>query len=149
MADQRGINSMVGVARVALGLSLAAACRLDEALAPLQQGATTMAARGQPPELANALLCLARVLGSAGDTAGMAATLAKARSALASCPGPGNGGRQSGHARAAPSGAARIPRATSPKSCSSRSTPSTPTSGRSTGSWECPAGPTPLSGPVP
>ena len=89
MADQRGINSMVDVARVALGLSLAAACRLDEALAPLQQGATTMAARGQPPELANALLCLARVLGAAGDTAGMAATLAKARSALASCPDPG------------------------------------------------------------
>ena len=92
MADQRGINSMVGVARVALGASLAADGRLDEALASLRQGVTTMAARGQAPELANALLCLARVLGTAGDTAGMTATLAKVRSALVSCPDPGTVG---------------------------------------------------------
>ena len=88
MADERGINSLTGVARVALGVSLAADGRPAEALTPLQQGVTAMAARGQPPELAGAMICLER---SPSDRRHrrLALTIKQARSMIDFCPDPG------------------------------------------------------------
>ncbi len=89
MADQHRINGLVGIARVALGVSLAAGGRPGDALAPLQHGITTMEYRGQPPELANALLLLARVLKTVGDSEMLTLTIKQARSIIDSCPDPG------------------------------------------------------------
>ena len=94
LAGERGLGGVVGEADVALGVSLAIRGRLREAQPLLERGASAVRTWGQPTELASALLYLAPVLSSLGDTPRTATTLKEARSIIGACQDPGSLGER-------------------------------------------------------
>ena len=86
---EHGTGKVIGVAPLALGLSLAARGRPGEALPLIDRGVALSRTFGQPIQLANALLGQAPVLRALGEHQRAADTVAEARSILGSCPDPG------------------------------------------------------------
>ena len=80
---------IIGVAPLALGVSLAARGRPEEALPLIERGVALSRTFGQPIQLANALLGQAPVLRALGEHQRAADAIAEARSILRSCPDPG------------------------------------------------------------
>ena len=77
------------MAPLALGVSLAARGRPEEALPLIERGVAFSRTFGQPIQLANALLSQAPVLRALGEHKRAADAIAEARSVLESCPDPG------------------------------------------------------------
>jgi len=88
-AADHGMEDVAGEVHVALGVSLAARGRLEDALPLLERGVRVLESWAQPTELADALLRLAHVLHSLGEVDRAGAVLAQARSIVESCPEPG------------------------------------------------------------
>jgi LuxR family maltose regulon positive regulatory protein len=86
---EHGTGKVIGVAPLALGVSLAARGRPGEALPLIQRGVAFSRTFGQPIQLANALLGQAPVLRALGEHQRAADAVAEARSILGSCPDPG------------------------------------------------------------
>ena len=86
---EHGTEKVIGVAPLALGLSLAARGRPEEALPLIDRGVAFSRTFGQPIQLANALLSQAPVLRALGEHQRAADAIAEARSILGSCPDPG------------------------------------------------------------
>ena len=86
---EHGTGKVIGVAPLALGVSLAARGRPGEALPLIERGVAYSRTFGQPIQLANALLGQAPVLRALGEHQRAAAAIAEARSVLGSCPDPG------------------------------------------------------------
>ena len=80
---------IIGVAPLALGVSLAARGRPEEALPLIERGVALSRTFGQPLQLANALLGQVPVLRALGEHQRAADAIAEARSILRSCPDPG------------------------------------------------------------
>ena len=85
VADKPG----AGIAHVALGAALARASELEEAAKLLDRGVANLRARGQPLDIADALLVSAPVHRALGAPAPARAMLEEARELLANCPDPG------------------------------------------------------------
>ena len=85
VADKPG----AGIAHVALGAALAHASELEEAAKLLDRGVANLRARGQPLDIADALLVSAPVHRALGAPAPARAMLEEARELLANCPDPG------------------------------------------------------------
>ena len=86
---EHGTEKVIGVAPLALGVSLAARGRPGEALSLIERGVALSRTFGQPIQLANALLSQAPVLRALGEHERAADAVAEARSILGSCPDPG------------------------------------------------------------
>ena len=86
---EHGTEKVIGVAPLALGVSLAARGRPEEALPLIERGVALSRTFGQPIQLANALLSQAPVLRALGEHKRAADAIAEARSVLESCPDPG------------------------------------------------------------
>ena len=86
---EHGTGKVIGVAPLALGVSLAARGRPGEALPLIDRGVALSRTFGQPIQLANALLSQAPVLRALGEHQRAADAIAEARSILGSCPDPG------------------------------------------------------------
>ena len=86
---EHGNGKVIGVAPLALGVSLAARGRPGEALPLIDRGVALSRTFGQPIQLANALLGQAPVLRALGEHQRAADAIAEARSVLGSCPDPG------------------------------------------------------------
>ena len=86
---EHGTGKVIGVAPLALGVSLAARGRPGEALPLIERGVALSRTFGQPIQLANALLGQAPVLRALGEHQRAADAVAEARSILGSCPDPG------------------------------------------------------------
>jgi len=86
---EHGTGKVIGVAPLALGVSLAARGRPEEALPLIDRGVALSRTFGQPIQLANALLGQAPVLRALGEHQRAADAIAEARSILGSCPDPG------------------------------------------------------------
>ena len=86
---EHGTEKVIGVAPLALGVSLAARGRPGEALPLIERGVSLSRTFGQPIQLANALLSQAPVLRALGEHQRAADAMAEARSILGSCPDPG------------------------------------------------------------
>ncbi len=86
---EHGTGKVIGVAPLALGVSLAARGRPGEALPLIDRGVAFSRTFGQPIQLANALLGQAPVLRALGEHQRAADAVAEARSVLGSCPDPG------------------------------------------------------------
>ena len=86
---EHGTGKVIGVAPLALGVSLAARGRPGEALSLIERGVALSRTFGQPIQLANALLGQAPVLRALGEHQRAADAIAEARSILGSCPDPG------------------------------------------------------------
>ena len=86
---EHGTGKVIGVAPLALGVSLAARGRPGEALPLIERGVAFSRTFGQPIQLANALLGQASVLRALGEHQRAADAVAEARSVLGSCPDPG------------------------------------------------------------
>ena len=86
---EHGTEKVIGVAPLALGVSLAARGRPGEALPLTERGVALSRTFGQPIQLANALLSQAPVLRALGEHERAADAVAEARSILGSCPDPG------------------------------------------------------------
>ena len=86
---EHGTGKVIGVAPLALGVSLAARGRPGEALPLIDRGVALSRTFGQPIQLANALLSQAPVLRALGEHQRAADAVAEARSILGSCPDPG------------------------------------------------------------
>ena len=87
---EHGTEELTGVVPVALGVSLAARGRPQEALPLIEHGiGVLLRARGEPTGVANALLHQAQVLRALGERERSDAALAEARVILGSCPDPG------------------------------------------------------------
>ena len=86
---EHGTGKVIGVAPLALGVSLAARGRPGEALPLIERGVALSRTFGQPIQLANALLSQAPVLRALGEHQRAADAVAEARSILGSCPDPG------------------------------------------------------------
>ena len=85
VADKPG----AGIAHVALGAALARGSELEEAGKLLDRGVANLRARGQPLDIADALLVSAPVRRALEAPAPARAMLEEARELLASCPDPG------------------------------------------------------------
>ena len=85
VADKPG----AGIAHVALGAALAGRNELEEARKLLDRGLANLRARGQPLDVADALLVSAPVRRALEATAPARAMLEEARKLLATCPDPG------------------------------------------------------------
>ncbi len=85
VADKPG----AGIAHVALGAALASRDQLEEAGKLLDRGVANLRARGQPLDIADALLLSAPVRRALEAPAPARAILEEARELLASCPDPG------------------------------------------------------------
>ena len=85
VADKPG----AGIAHVALGAALARGSELEEAGKLLDRGVANLRARGQPLDIADALLVSAPVRRALEAPAPARAMLEEARKLLASCPDPG------------------------------------------------------------
>ena len=85
VADKPG----AGIAHVALGAALARGSELEEAGKLLDRGVANLRARGQPLDIADALLVSAPVRRALEGPAPARAMLEEARRLLASCPNPG------------------------------------------------------------
>ena len=86
---EHGTGKVIGAAPLALGVSLAARGRPEEALPLIERGVAFSRTFGQPIQLANALLGQAPVLRALGEHKRAADAIAEARSILESCPDPG------------------------------------------------------------
>ena len=86
---EHGTEQVIGVAPLALGVSLAERGRPGEALPLIERGIAFSRTFGQPIQLANALLSQAPVLRALGEHKRAADAVAEARSVLESCPDPG------------------------------------------------------------
>ena len=86
---EHGTGKVIGVAPLALGVSLAARGRPGEALPLIERGVALSRTFGQPIQLANALLGQAPVLRALDEHQRAADAIAEARSILGSCPDPG------------------------------------------------------------
>jgi LuxR family maltose regulon positive regulatory protein len=86
---EHGTEKVIGVAPLALGVSLAARGRPGEALPLTERGVALSRTFGQPIQLANALLSHAPVLRALGEHKRAAEAIAEARSILEACPDPG------------------------------------------------------------
>ncbi len=86
---EHGTGKVIGVAPLALGVSLAARGRPEKALPLIERGVALSRTFGQPIQLANALLSQAPVLRALGEHTRAADVVAEARSILGSCPDPG------------------------------------------------------------
>ena len=85
VADKPG----AGIAHVTLGAALARASELEEAAKLLDRGVANLRARGQPLDIADALLVSAPVHRALGAPVPARAMLEEARKLLANCPDPG------------------------------------------------------------
>ena len=88
VARERGLEEIAGEAHLAVGLALEADGDIEAALAPLER-AVTVLRRGQPLDLALALINHARVLQAAGRREDASAASAEAAATIDSCPDPG------------------------------------------------------------
>jgi LuxR family maltose regulon positive regulatory protein len=88
LAAQRGLEEIRGEVHVAMGVSLEAQGRLEEALPYLERGAAVLRP-GQPLDFAMALLRYATVLQATGRREAAAAAIAEAAATLEACPDPG------------------------------------------------------------
>ena len=86
---EHGTGKVIGVAPLAVGVSLAERGRPGEALPLIERGVAFSRTFGQPLQLANALLGQAPVLRALGEHQRAADAIAEARSILRSCPDPG------------------------------------------------------------
>ena len=86
---EHGTGKVIGPAPLAVGVSLAARGRPEEALPLIERGIAFSRTFGQPLQLANALLGQAPVLRALGEHQRAADAIAEARSILRSCPDPG------------------------------------------------------------
>ncbi len=86
---EHGTEEAVGTVPLAVGASLAARGRPEEALPLIEHGVTLARTFGQPIQVAHALLGQARVLGVLGEHKAATAAIADARSVLDRCPDPG------------------------------------------------------------
>ena len=86
---EHGTGKVIGPAPLALGVSLAACGRPEEALPLIERGIAFSRTFGQPIQLANALLSQAPVLLALGEHTRAADAVAEAGSILESCPDPG------------------------------------------------------------
>jgi LuxR family maltose regulon positive regulatory protein len=86
---EHGTEKVIGVAPLALGVSLAARGKPEEALPLIERGVALSRTFGQPIQLANALLSQASALRALGEYKRAADAIAEARSVLESCPDPG------------------------------------------------------------
>ena len=86
---EHGTEELIGAVPLALGVSLAARGRPEEALPLIERGVALSRTFGQPIQLANALLSQAPVLRALGEHQRAADAIAEARSILDSCPDPG------------------------------------------------------------
>jgi LuxR family maltose regulon positive regulatory protein len=90
LMEEHGTEELTGVVPLALGVSLAARGRPEEALPLIERAiAVLMRARGEPTGVANALLCQAQVLRTLGERERADASITEARVILESCPDPG------------------------------------------------------------
>ena len=78
-----------GEVQVALGMSLLARGRPDEALPLLERGIAVLRSWGQPIDHANALICHASALRAVGERRAAASAAAEARAIVDSCADPG------------------------------------------------------------
>ena len=86
---EHGTGKVIGPAPLAVGVSLAARGRPEEALPLIERGIAFSRTFGQPLQLANALLSQAPVLRALGEHTRAADAVAETRSILESCPDPG------------------------------------------------------------
>ena len=86
---EQGIEETCGEGWLALGASLAARGRPDEALPPIERAAAVLRSAGQPTGLAMALLREVPVFRALGQRERAEAAIAEATSIIASCPDPG------------------------------------------------------------
>ncbi len=86
---EHGTEEAVGPVPLALGASLAAHGKPEEALPLIGHGVALARTFGQPIQLAYALLCEARVLRAVGEHQAATVAIADARSVLDHCPDPG------------------------------------------------------------
>ena len=86
---EHGTDEAVGTVPLAVGASLAARGRPEEALPLIEHGVALARTFGQPIQVAHALLGQAAVLGVLGEHKATAAALADARAVLERCPDPG------------------------------------------------------------
>ena len=89
LVHERGIEEVDGEAPLALGVSLAARGRPDDALPLIERAVAVLRSWGQPIDLAKALLRQASVLRILGERNSSDAAVAEARSIVESCPDPG------------------------------------------------------------
>ena len=90
LVREHGTEKAAGAVPLALGVSLAARGRPSEALPLIERGAgLLLRSRGQPTEVAMALLHQGSVLRALGERERSQATLTEARSIIGSCPDPG------------------------------------------------------------
>jgi len=89
LVREHGTEQATGVVPLALGVSLAARGRPEEAQRLIECGTAFLAARGQPVELAMALLHQGTVLCALGERERSQTAITEARSIIGSCPDPG------------------------------------------------------------
>ena len=89
LVREHGTEKASGVVPLALGASLAARGRPEQAQPLIAYGAAFLRSRGQPAELAMALLHQASVLQALGNRERSRAVMTEARSIIGSCPDPG------------------------------------------------------------
>ena len=89
LVREHGTEKASGVVPLALGASLAARGRPEEAQALIACGAAFLRSRGQPTEVAMALLHQGSVLHALGKRERSQAAITEARSIIGSCPDPG------------------------------------------------------------
>jgi ATP/maltotriose-dependent transcriptional regulator MalT len=88
LARDQGLEEIRGEVHVAVGVSLEAQGRLEDALPHLARGVAVLR-RGQPLDLGMALIRYATALRTAGGREAAAGAIAEAGETLASCPDPG------------------------------------------------------------
>ncbi len=86
---ERGIEETCGEGWLALGVSLAARGKPEEALPPIERATALLRTAGQPTSLAMALLREVPVFRALGQRERAEAAIAEATSVIASCPDPG------------------------------------------------------------
>ena len=89
LVREHGTEKAAGAVPLALGASLAARGRPGEALPLIERGAGLLRSRGQPAEVAMALLHQGSVLRALGERDRSQAAVTEARSIIGSCPDPG------------------------------------------------------------
>jgi LuxR family maltose regulon positive regulatory protein len=89
VAREHGLEDVRGEVHVAMGVSLEARGRLDEALPHLERGVAVLRSRSQPLDLAMGLIRHAGVLQSMGQREHAAAAVSEARATVDSCRDPG------------------------------------------------------------
>ena len=89
LVREHGTEKASGAVPLALGVSLAARGRPEQAQPLIGYGAALLRSRGQPTELAMALLHQASVLRALGNRERSQAAITEARAVIGSCPDPG------------------------------------------------------------